>query len=178
MKRDDLVAKQQQVLLSLSVLPKKILSLHGLDNITEFVLHALCNHDCFNLTKAAYFVDNPDFNCLKGVSGFNRNEAFSSSEHIWRMPEQFSHHMQSSPFNQKVRTVMLCSLKKAGITKDRDTIETIARNLGMQRHAYCAWKQKHDNHGLLLYETDGSENIFDEEQLVNGCSLLGFCPIF
>ena len=58
------------ILNTLSKLPRKMLSLKGQENVTEFVLHELCHKNCFNLDKAAYFVDNPDFDCLKGMAGF------------------------------------------------------------------------------------------------------------
>jgi hypothetical protein len=37
---------------------------------------------------------------------------------------------------------------------------------------------RHDNHGILMYEkTDPSDTIVDEH-IVDGMSLLNFCPIF
>src|ERR1700691_4148672 len=95
--------RQCKMLSCLAALPKRILSLHGEDNVTEFVLHDLCHQDCFNLNKAAYFVDNPDFNCSKGVAGFSRDEPFNECEVIWSKADAFSEHMKKSAFNQRVR---------------------------------------------------------------------------
>lgn len=69
--------RHKQVLVCLSCLPHKMLSVHGLSNATEFVLHELCQSSCFNLKKAAYFVDNPDFDRLQGVAGFNKEEEYT-----------------------------------------------------------------------------------------------------
>ena len=57
---DEALHSQHNVLNTISRLPRKMLSLKNQENITEFVLHDLCNKKCFNLEKAAYFVDNPD----------------------------------------------------------------------------------------------------------------------
>ena len=55
----------------LADLPKRMVPLYDLEaigNIPEFVLHDLCHEDCFNLKKAAFLVDNPDFDSLQGVA--------------------------------------------------------------------------------------------------------------
>ena len=48
--------------------------------MSEFVLHDICNPNCFNLQKAAFLVDNPDFDCLKGVAGFSADEAYQKHD--------------------------------------------------------------------------------------------------
>ena len=78
MKPNSLNDKHIDILDKLCHLPRKILSLHGHDNITELILHELCNEQCFNLEKAAYFIDNPDFDCFKGVAGHCRSQALRS----------------------------------------------------------------------------------------------------
>src|SRR5689334_18968556 len=95
--------KERDILNYLNHLPRKMLKFSQEDNISEFVLHALCCQDCFNVDKAAYFVDNPDFDCLRGIAGFSRSEAYPDSYHIWEKPQQFSSHMRTAPFNQQVR---------------------------------------------------------------------------
>ena len=64
--------RQNRMLHHLAQLPRLMIDVHGRDNISEFILHELCSEPCFNLRKAAYLVDNPDFNCLRGVAGFAR----------------------------------------------------------------------------------------------------------
>ena len=159
----------------LSSLPKHMLKMHGQENISEFVLHELACKDCFNLSKAAYFVDNPAFNCLKGVAGYAQEEACQLNVPIWNEPLRFSDHMQTSSFNQKVRECVQYSCKNCA-TPDEDVLHELADKLGMKSFNYCTWDMKHDNHGYLLYQTCGAEPC--KEDLLNGVSLLSFCPIF
>ena len=70
MERDEILSKHKKMLGSLSCLPKKMLSVHDLDNATEFVLHELCNEGCFNLHKAAYFMIIQILIYLKGLRVF------------------------------------------------------------------------------------------------------------
>ena len=100
MKRELFDERDVYMFRHLSELPQKIVNLHGLENITEFVLHDLCHRSCFNLNKAAYFVDNPDFDCLKGIAGFHHDEVYPG-EDIWFNPQAFSDHMESASFNKK-----------------------------------------------------------------------------
>lgn len=166
------------VLHRLSSLPRKMLSLKNHENVTEFVLHELCNKNCFNLAKAAYFVDNPDFDCLKGLAGFCADEAYTLQENIWAHPSAFSTHMQGAPFNQHVRTIMHSSMRKNNKC-DQDIVDWAAQELHLQQPGYYAWDMKHDNHGLLIYERQFKEgDSCDIDSMLNGLSLLGFCPIF
>lgn len=177
MKRDDLLQRQHEMLTCLSHLPKKILALHDKDNVTEFVLHDLCHEHCFNLNRAAYFVDSPDFNCVKGVAGFCRSEAYANCESVWEKPEEFSVHMQSAPFNQRVRGISRCSIRKSE-EKDEVLAQELARDLGFKNYDLCSWGMKHDNHGFVLLEKACHEDKFADEYVLDGLSLLSFCPVF
>ena len=55
-------------------------------------------------------------------------------------------------------------------------MKAIAEQLGMNEFKYCTWDMKHDNHGYLIYQPNEQEIELDD--LLNGLSLLGFCPIF
>src|SRR5207253_3050442 len=103
MKPELLMYRNAQIADRLRRLPRKILQLHGLENVTDFVLHALCSNDCFNIPKAAYFVENPAFNCLKGVVGVSTAE-LQGVDNIWTSPDQFMQMIAQSSFNQKVRS--------------------------------------------------------------------------
>lgn len=160
----------------LNSIPKNMIQMHGTENMSEFVLHSLCCSDCFNLRKAAYFVDNPAFNCLKGVVGYDQEEAFSPSLNIWTNTDAFTEHMYNSPFNQKVRNCLQYSCKNCE-DPDEHLMENIARDLGMDSFDYCTWSMKHDNHGYLIYQKNDGHN-HDHDDLLNGLCLLSFCPIF
>ena len=176
MERDELLHRQQKILNNLRLLPRRILHMQSNDNVTEFVLHDLCNEGCFNLEKAAYLVDNPDFNCLKGVAGFSRAEAFCPEKVIWDDPQGFSAHMQGAAFNQKVRSFGRESFVKQGETEDQ-VADHIAQNLEFTNYGFYSWNMKHDNHGIFVYEKTSDDTSVDE-YLSDGLYLLGFCPVY
>lgn len=175
MKHEDLTPKHKKILIRLSGLPKKILALHGADNTTEFVLHELCGSHCFNLPKAAYFVDNPDFNCCKGVAGYCKTECLDDPEEAWQKPEPFSCHMQNAKFNQKVRELYHASIGNENLEK---SVQEIAQEIGIEHPTFYTWELKNGNKGLLIFE-QGEESCEEiKTYLEDGLSLLGFCPIF
>lgn len=166
-----------RLLKKLSYLPNKIVSLHGTENISEFLMHELCNEECFNFSKAAYLVDNPDFNTIKGVAGFDCQEIFLEVENIWQEPERFSKHMKSVPFNQQVRMFEKDSFKKECVC-DEDIIQAVAQALNIENPDFHCWHLKHDNHGLMLFEHQHAEPFWDDEDLENAFALLSLCPVF
>ena len=177
MEHTNMSQRHKQLLVCLSHLPSKMLSIHGLANITEFVLHELCQSSCFNLKKAAYFIDNPDFDCLQGVAGFSKEEEYRKNDDFWRSPEEFTEHMRSCVFNNKVR-----SLQRTSIHKVQGSHEHIARDLAsqlsfQQPYSMLSWPLKHDNKGMLVFERDDAEEGVDEF-ITNGLHFLAFCPVF
>jgi hypothetical protein len=174
--KDSLAERKRAITELLSSLPRKILGLHGRDNVVEFVLHELSRQECFDLEKAAYVIDNPDFDCLKGVAGFQRPEAYNFTSDIWTDPDSFSEHMKKSKYNNDVR----CYHRNSGVKngeKDEEIVKEIAHDLGFDKPFYYSWDMKHDNHGILLYEKRDSDNC-DCDYLLEGLCLIGFCPVF
>lgn len=167
--------RQNKMLQNLSRLPRLMINIHGRDNISQFLLHELCSESCFNLRKAAYFVDNPDFNCLRGVAGFSHDQAYPQRDHIWQDPDGFSAHMERSAFNNKVRAISYSSIKQ---TDDQALMHNLAKDLGFCQCANCSWNMRHDNFGLLMYEKADPKDTTGDTYLLDGMSLLGFCPIF
>lgn len=177
MEHDEILLQHKKVLGSLSHLPKKLLSVHDLDNATEFVLYELCNEGCFNLHKAAYFIDNPDFDLFKGVAGFSQAEAYSDWDGVWNNPEAFTTFMQQSDFNQKIRKFCSDSVHRNNKSYD-DKISEMADEMGLNDPSYFSWDLKHDNKGILLYEKGGEDTSLVEEHFLNSLYLLSFCPVF
>jgi len=176
MNREEMLHKQYGMLKELSALPRKMVSIHGADKVADFVLHELCQPGCFNLAKAAYFVDNPDFDCFKGISGLMRTELKDDHVISWDNPESFLSYTFDLPFNKKIRAINKPSYKKQ-LMRDQDMADVLASDLGFGDHAFCSWDMKHDNHGLFIYE---KANLIDypiEEHLIDALSLLSFCPI-
>lgn len=177
MERDEIYLKHQKVLGLLSCLPKKMLSVHSLDNATEFVLHESCNETCFNLHKAAYFIDNPDFNMFRGVAGFSQAEIYGDWDQMWNNPDAFTTFMQRSDFNQKIRKYCVDSVHRNKRSYD-DMVLNISKEIGLDDPAFFSWDLKHDNKGVLVYERNGKDAGVFEEHFLNSLYLLSFCPVF
>lgn len=170
--------KQEKALLQcLITIPKKMMFVHGIDNSAEFLLHSLCSAGCLNVTKAALLVDNPDFDQLKGIAGFMHTEAYKSEKDHWYEPENFTQHMGSSLFNQKVRSLMQKSIKRDGRTHAQ-SVDALAKELSFSNPLHASWPMKYDNQGLLLFEVNVDSPYFFQEHLESIIHLFGFCPIF
>jgi hypothetical protein len=175
MQHDDLLLRYRKLVSRLADLPKKMVALYDLDaigNIPEFVLQDLCHEDCFNLKKAAFLVDNPDFDYLKGIAGFSKEERFK--ENHWEDPRKFNDHMNGSNFNKLVKAFCDCSYKK----NNKNNLDKLARELSLENFGVKIWPLKHYNHGFLLYERelDEEDEIFDQSFL-SSLHILSFCPL-
>jgi len=177
MKHDEALGRKNSILVHLSGLPRKILSLHGREDLTEFVLRDLSHECCFNLKKAAFFVDNPDFNCLKGVAGYAHVENPTVCDYLWDHPEKFRARIQESPFNQRVRDLWLPSLQRVEESQE-EMVNKIAQTLEMNDPVSHSLDVKHGNHGILIFEKENQSDLLADEYLPHGVSLLGFCPIY
>jgi len=181
MKRNDVLHKHNELLKFLNHLPRKIVQLHNveehLEHIPEFVLHDFCHDECFNLAKAAYFVDNPDFDCFRGVAGVCKHESeYCQGIHdVWQEPDKYCHYIERSPFHQKVRGIESRSLKKNG--GEQEVLAQIASDLEVVNPYLFSWPMKHGNHGYLVIERNGETDELIEEHLPQGAYLLSFCPV-
>lgn len=169
--------RHEKILKSLSILPTKMLAAHDQENLTEFVLYELSHPDCFNFSKAAYFIDNPDFNCFKGISGFSINDHKIDGYDSWRQVEKFNKKMASSVFNQQVRAINSPSIGH-DLDNNRSQLSDFANKLSISRPSFYTWHLKHDNHGIFIFEHLEQESPDYEEHVLNGISLLGFCPVY
>ncbi len=171
-------AQRSRIIEHVLDIPGKILSLHGQDNIAEFVLQTLCHDECFNLTKAAYFIDNPDFNHFQGIVGYSAQESFNHHPHsCWENPQAFGHHMKKAPFNQRVRGLQSLSPKKKDQHNDH-LVKNIANELELINPQFCGLNLKNDNHGLFIFEEGAGTGEWKTEDLKRALCLLGFCPVF
>lgn len=174
-----MVGKEKQlyeILRRAAHLPKHMNLHQDRNNIVEFVLHGLAAPDCFNLTKVAYFVDNPDFDHFKGIVGHNRHEAYGDDH--WQTPDHFSNHMQNKNFNQVVRSIALPSVGRNNKNPEIFCNE-LAYSLGIENSRFFSWPLRHANTGYVLFEHDTHHfHELLEEHLELGMHLLGFCPFF
>lgn len=174
MELSPMTARRYELVSRLSTLPQRIVSTHGADYLAELVFYELCGKSCFNLKKAAYFLDNPDFDCCRGIVGLNSTEfAVSEGGDVWKDPEPVSEQMRRSPFYQKVR-----GLQHASVTKNNSEylLGEIAKNLGIEKPQVSITHARNDNHGILI--TDQPVDAEVHEYLEHGMSLLGLCPLF
>ncbi|AXK60138.1 hypothetical protein [Candidatus Chromulinivorax destructor] len=177
MQSHNLETKETKLLKHLGNLRKMIVNHHDLDNLSEFVLHDLCGQSCFNLNKAAYFINNPDFRCLQGVSGYHEQDVKNLAGNAWDNKKLFMAHMQNSPFNQKVRSNSTVNFEK-GKASEKYMADKLADELEINNPLYVTWDLKHANHGLLIYEAPEQEIIHVKDHLFDALYYLSFCPVF
>jgi hypothetical protein len=167
-----------QVLACLNHLPRKMVSLQGNKNLPNFVLYDFCHESCFNFPKAAYLVDNPDFDCFKGICGLNKQEKdfCQGITDIWKESDHYCRYIEQSPFNKKVREIARPSISKHNEAYDK-VLDAVSHQLGFSKPEYFSWLMKHDNHGYLIVEDAKDLDTYLQEYLKNGIHLLSFCPI-
>jgi len=149
---------------------------HHLENLSEFVLHDLCSDDLFNIPKAAYLVNNPDFECMKGVVGYTHEQAFHKGKN-WDCQKDFTSHMKQSDFNQKVRLVSGKALARDGAGLESKRVHQLADQLEIEDPLFHVWAMKHDNQGLLIYQRPEHMDVH-HEQMVHFVPMLSFCSVF
>jgi len=169
--------KQVNLLKNLIQMPANLVKMHGSHNLTEFVLHELATPDNFHFGKIGYFVDNPDFDCFKGVVGYDREQAYPHSHSIWDNSDAFTNHMQSASFNQKVRDYARPSIKRGSMC-NQDIVDEIASTFSFNSPSYYCWQMRHDNHGMVMYEFVNGHDHWDQEDFSCAMHLLSLCPIF
>jgi hypothetical protein len=156
--------------------------LQGRDNIAAFLLHDLCHQEGFNFHRGAYFVDNPDFDCLKGVAGVHQDEhsKFTNGNNgscIWLAPDEYSTFHNEAAFNKLVRAIDHKSIFRNKHKKEGELIRSVANLLGFAKPEFYSWPMKYDNKGILLFErVDADSKNFDEHML-NCVHLFSFCPV-
>ena len=169
--------KESKLLKHLGNLRKMMVHNHELDNLSEFVLHDLCKPECFNLNKAAYFVNNPDFRCLQGISGYHDRELKSISNDSWNDQKKFISVMQNSEFNQQVRKKCSVNFEK-GTSSELYTAQKLADELEIDNPQYFVWDLKYANHGLFIYEAPKQQESYVKDNLFDSLHHFSFCPVF
>lgn len=175
-------AMYERLLRKVALLPKRMLSLYDFrlpHSLPEFILHDLCDSDFFNIKRAAFLVDNPDFDYVQGIAGFANEEKYQNGKKVcchWEDADAFSKHMERCKYNQLVKSFCKCSLKKKNRPQEDFLIEC-ARDLGFENPSLCVWDLKHYNHGVLLFDHDGQLDNDIKDHFVNIAYLLSFVPL-
>jgi hypothetical protein len=173
--------KQHKILQSLHCIPKKMVGLHNHptyehDNLSEFVLYDICSKECFDIVKAAYFINNPDFACLKGVAGICQQESgfCQGISNVWQQPEKYADYMAHSQFNNQVRSIEREHVDESSL---QEVVIELANELGIQEPECFLWHMKYGNNGVLLIEHTDHDMDMIKKLLPESVYLLGFCPV-
>jgi hypothetical protein len=177
MENKNCIEPEGKILQHLGNLRKMIVHNHELENLSEFVLHELCSGPCFHVDKAAYFINNPDFRAIRGITGYTKQVAQDQLYDRWNNQSQFIASMKNSDFNQKVRSCSQENFQK-GHASEKSTVQKLAYKLEIENPAYHIWNLKHANQGLLIYESTGDEMKYPHSHLLDSLYYLSFCPVF
>jgi hypothetical protein len=156
-------------------LPYKILQNYYKDGLSLLVLHELAHEECFDLKRAVYLVDNPDFDYMIGVAGFSRDECEYHEEEPWSAIDTFNATMKRSLFHKEIKSIQKSSLKRQYHELDESPeISNLAKLLGFEKPEYTTWELPEGNYGIFLFERDGDLSHWRKLMLRNIVALLGF----
>jgi hypothetical protein len=156
-------------------LPHRILQNHEVPGLEQMVLHELSHDNCFGLDKATYLVDNPDFDCIKGVAGFCKQECGMHKQDLWQESHAFNNDMKSAEFHNNMMSFLRHGLKRNEHVHDADDIRELGTKLGLQNPSFLAWPMRHGNHGILIFQADETKLASKKELLANVMALLSLC---
>lgn len=140
-------------------LPSKILTHHDVHGLEQIVLHDLSHGNNFGFSKATYLIDNPDFDCLKGVAGFCQDECCHHQEDVWTRPDSFMHDMHHATFHRDMNNFLHHGLRdKEKHVHNEDDVKELGLKLGLKNPSCLIWNMRHGNHGILVFE-DGNHHL-------------------
>lgn len=166
-----------KLLQHLGNLRKMMIHHHELEHLTEFVLHDLCSGPCSHINKAAYFANNPDFDILRGVAGYAKQDLQVPVDDVWNNQKKFVSVIHDSRFHQNVRQSNDRSFE-IGRSSEKYMVEKLADQLEIANPAYHVWNLKHANYGLLIYEPSMNDLNHIQKNLVDSLYYLSFCSIY
>lgn len=170
-------AHEAGLLNHLGKVSRNVVQHHHRENLSEFVLHDVCSNQGFNIRKAAYLVNNPDFSCLKGIAGHYNSELFDQGP-VWDNPKDFTSHMQSADFNKHVRSYFDTSLPVSNtMSLKQNDMQQLIDYLEIDDPAYHIWNTKHNNHGVFVFERPENHAVL-EDHLLTFLHMLSFAPVF
>ncbi len=172
----ELDSHEGQLVSRLLDLPHKILSHEDLEGLQQLILYELAHDESFGFNRASYLIDNPEFNCLKGVAGYDKKECGTSPGNPWDNPHDFVQHISQAVFHKQVASFMKHSLCSAhDKDPEADAIKVLSENLGMENSSFITWRMRHGNHGILLFEEGALPHKRSPELLHHFVALLSLC---
>lgn len=173
----ELDSHEGQLVSRLLDLPHKILSHDDLEGLQQLILYELAHDDSFGFNKASYLIDNPEFNCLKGVAGYAKDECGTvAMPDRWENPRDFIQNISQAKFHQQVSSFLNPSLCKAhGKDPEADAVKSLSDSLGMKNSSFVTWRMRHGNHGVLLFEEGALPHKHNSALLQHFVALLSLC---
>lgn len=152
-------------------IPKNILKHENNLALPELLLsHISCKNN-FHLKKAVYCLDNPEFNCLKGVVGFDAKTTdncslFQSLIESSNIEEEKLQALINCDFNKSIKQIYQPSI--FALEKDHsDEIKKLACSaLGTDNPLIFSWTAKNGNHGLFFCEPVEKENLESKQNFL------------
>lgn len=176
-KKEKDILSNETLVKALLKLPDKILNHHEVDHLPNLILHDLGHDKHLNLNRAMFLVDSPDFDCLKGIAGFCKDECHHHHENdIWANPHKFTQDMENAEFHKKINHFLHHSMKRRA--NDKQVLSELGQSLGIEKPHIFTWDMRHGNHGILLYNTDNDCLCkADHDLLQHIAALLALCPV-
>jgi len=180
MKQANVLDTQDLLIQKVSELPSKILKHHETQNLPQVLLTYLGHQDCFDLERAAYIVDNPDFDHMVGIAGFAQKDfEMKEVEELWGNPIALHDTFMNLNFNKRVKNYLQDSLNRRGLSVDNSkSLLRIGKELGLSNSQSLCWNLKHGNHGLFLFEPKKEMSTKEQHLLKTAAMMLGFCSLF
>lgn len=156
-------------------IPSQICSHYEKSGLCDLILHQLSKKNCFNLKSSAFFINNPDFKCLQGISGFINTEE-ESAECLFDDIENNLKKIINKEFNKKVKSISTQAVNQKDLNIENPVITNLVKELNCEKKNLLSWSMKHNNQGILLYTPLNQEQL-DSEQKIFKKSLyyLGLC---
>jgi hypothetical protein len=158
-------------------LTNKIATHSDFEGLPQMVLHEIGRQENMGLKRASFFIESPDFNCMKGVAGFCKNEASYNGEDLWQDPSSFYQQMSGAQFHSKAKSIS----RESFSTNEKgeycaEEIKSFGKEIGIENPNYFSWEMKNGNRGILIYEEDGEAQTENSKEVLEHIStLLGLC---
>lgn len=167
-------ADQNKFLLNLLQLPQHILKNSHTSGMVDLILGHLASKECFNLKKAAYLLDNPEFNCTRGICGVETCGLEEVIENPWNCVEEAINQVSNQEFNKKIKCFTTNSLKnkKGKPCSEEEIIEFGRKHLELENPMFIEWTGRHGNHGLLFCEPLESASLEEKMQFLKDTAVL------
>jgi len=156
-------------------IPQHILMHSHILGLADLLVGNLSSKRYFNLKKSAYLLNNPEFDCIKGISGVEHQDLGDWDNH-WDNPLDKIEKLSNSLFNQKIKNLNSCSLLKHSEEQNTESLIKFAEDqFGFKQPAFISWQGKHGNHGIFFCEPIEERETFAEKigLLTNTVPLLG-----